>query len=90
MFTRGTIYRAAGWTVGAISKPRVRDRSKPRVGTRRAYRSNLNGPASDGAGKIRWEKEVRAPRLSLGHGVAGQVYDPFGSAQAESNAGITV
>lgn len=51
----GTIYRAAGWTPAAIAKPRVRDRSKPRVGTRRDYRSNLNGASPDGAGKVRWE-----------------------------------
>ncbi len=56
----GTIYRAAGWTPGYFSKPRVRDRSKPRVGTRRDYRSNLNGIAPDGAGKMRWELELWA------------------------------
>ncbi len=54
----GTIYRAAGWTIGYVSKPRVRDRSKPRRGTRRDYRSNLNGLAPDGAAKVRWEMEL--------------------------------
>lgn len=54
----GTIYRAAGWKIGAESKNRVRDRSKPRVGTRRAYRSNLNGVAPNAAGKVRWEIEL--------------------------------
>lgn len=52
---RGTIYRAAGWTPAHITKARIRDRSKPRVGTRRDYRSNLNGPSPDGAAKMRWE-----------------------------------
>jgi hypothetical protein len=51
----GTIYRAAGWEIGAVAKPRTRDRSKLRVGTRRSYRSNLNGLAPDAAGKVRWE-----------------------------------
>jgi hypothetical protein len=51
----GTIYRAAGWSVGAVANPRTRDRSKPRRGTTRAYRSNLNGSAPDAAGKVRWE-----------------------------------
>lgn len=51
----GTIYKAAGWEVCYISKPRIRDRSTPRVGTSRAYRSNLNGITPDAAGKARWE-----------------------------------
>jgi hypothetical protein len=51
----GTIYKASNWTQGAVSKARARDRSKPRVGTRRDYRSNLNGAAPDAAEKIRWE-----------------------------------
>lgn len=63
---RGTIYRAAGWSAAHFAKPRQRDRSKPRIGTRRAYRSNLNGIEPDAAGKVRWEKRavrtVRAPR----------------------------
>lgn len=52
----GTIYKAAGWVVGYISKARIRDRSKPRVGTERMYRSNLNGSEPDAAPKARWEK----------------------------------
>jgi hypothetical protein len=56
----GTIYRAAGWSIGAVAKPRQRDRSKPRVGTQRAYRSNLNGASPDAAGKIRWELDADA------------------------------
>ena len=51
----GTIYKAAGWTPAHYAKPRQRDRSKPRRGTRRDYRSNLNGRAPDGAAKVRWE-----------------------------------
>ncbi len=56
----GTIYRAAGWDPTHHAKPRIRDRSKPRVGSggRRDYRSNLNGQAPDGAGKVRWEKAL--------------------------------
>lgn len=56
----GTIYLAAGWTPAFHSKPRQRDRSKARVGTRRDYRSNLNGEAPDGAGKIRWELAIKS------------------------------
>lgn len=52
---QGTIYRAANWTASYYSKPRQRDRSKPRKGTRRDYRSNQNGVAPDAAGKVRWE-----------------------------------
>lgn len=53
----GTIYRAAGWDPAYFSKARQRDRSKARIGTRRDYRSNLNGSEPDAAGKIRWEKK---------------------------------
>jgi hypothetical protein len=52
---RGTIYRAAGWTAAYESKPRVRDRSGTRVGTRRMYRWSLNGIEPDAAAKVRWE-----------------------------------
>lgn len=52
----GTIYKASGWAVEYVSKPRVRDRSKARVGTRRDYRNNKNGEAPDAAGKARWAK----------------------------------
>ena len=58
----GTIYRAAGWTAEHESKPRVRDRSKPRVGTSRMYRTNLNGASPDASAKIRWAKDLRAER----------------------------
>jgi hypothetical protein len=51
----GTIYKAAGWTPAHLTIARTRDRSKSRVGTRRAYRSNLNGASPDAAGKMRWE-----------------------------------
>lgn len=57
---KGTIYKAAGWSVGYVAKPRLRDRSKPRKGTRRDYRSNLNGLDVDGAAKVRWEMELVA------------------------------
>lgn len=52
----GTIYLAAGWTPAYVSRPRIRDRSKNRVGCNRLYRSNLNGIAVDAAPKVRWEK----------------------------------
>jgi hypothetical protein len=51
----GTIYKAAGWTPAFHSKARVRDRTPNRVGTRRAYRTDLNGQAAAAAGKTRWE-----------------------------------
>ena len=54
----GTIYRAAGWTPAWVTKARVRDRSKNRVGTNRAYRSDANGLAPAGAAKTRWEISV--------------------------------
>ena len=54
----GTIYKAAGWIPAWETKARVRDRSKPRVGTRRAYRSNANGAAPDASPKTRWELPV--------------------------------
>ena len=54
----GTIYKAAGWAVEYVSKPRIRDRSKPRVGTDRMYRSNKNGIEPDAAGKARWAKPL--------------------------------
>ena len=54
----GTIYKAAGWTAAYVSKPRVRDRSKPRAGSDRMYRTNLNGVAPDASAKVRWEKEL--------------------------------
>lgn len=51
----GTIYKASGWKIGNVASPRVRDRSKPRAGTKRAYRSNLNGIETDASAKVRWE-----------------------------------
>lgn len=54
----GTIYKASGWVAAYTSKPRVRDRSKPRAGTNRMYRTNLNGVAVDASAKVRWEKEI--------------------------------
>lgn len=54
----GCIYKAAGWTAAYISKPRIRDRSKPRVGTQRMYRSNINGVETDASAKVRWEKTL--------------------------------
>lgn len=51
----GTIYRASGWSPIYVGNERVRDRSKPRVGTTRAYRVNLNGVDVDAAPKVRWE-----------------------------------
>ena len=50
----GTIYKAAGWIPEWETKPRVRDRSKPRVGTRRPYRSDSNGASPASAAKTRW------------------------------------
>lgn len=54
----GTIYRAAGWTAAYTSKPRQRDRSGTRAGTRRMYRWNLNGVEPDAAAKVRWEMRL--------------------------------
>jgi len=55
---QGTIYMASGWTIGHISKPRIRNRSKNRIGTGRKYRTNLNGIEADASPKIRWEKDL--------------------------------
>jgi hypothetical protein len=54
----GTIYKASNWEREYVSKARVRDRSKLRVGTDRAYRSNSNGAAVDGSEKIRWGIDI--------------------------------
>lgn len=56
----GTIYKASNWTTTWTAKARVRDRSKPRIGTRRDYRSNLNGVDVDASEKVRWELPLRA------------------------------
>ena len=50
----GTIYKASNWSVDYVSKERTRDRSKKRIGTNRAYRSNINGVETDSSAKIRW------------------------------------
>lgn len=53
----GTIYRAAGWTVGRKQRARKRDRSKPRP-SGRLYRTRQNGMDVDVSAKIRWECEI--------------------------------
>ncbi len=58
----GTIYKAANWKVGAIAKARVRDRSKNRAGTSRAYRKNINGIDADASEKVRWELPLNTQR----------------------------
>jgi hypothetical protein len=55
----GTIYKASGWAIEYTSKPRVRDRSKNRVGTTRLYRSNKNGSIPDSSAKARWSKLLK-------------------------------
>lgn len=54
----GTIYKASGWVPAWVTKARVRDRSKPRVGTNRKYRSDCNGLSAASSEKIRWEKTL--------------------------------
>ena len=61
----GTIYKAAGWVPAYTSRPRVRDRSKPRAGSARMYRTNANGAAVDSAAKIRWEKEFQTQQRGV-------------------------
>ena len=56
---KGTIYKACGWSAAQTTTARVRDRSKNRIGTNRAYRSNINGVQCDAGAKVRWEKTVR-------------------------------
>jgi hypothetical protein len=56
---KGTIYRAAGWTAAHTSKPRIRDRTTKRPGTRRDYRWNINGTEQDASAKVRWEFSLR-------------------------------
>lgn len=50
----GTCYKAAGWRVAYVFKPRVRDRSTKRP-SGRMYRWNINSAAPDAAAKARWE-----------------------------------
>lgn len=54
----GTIYKAAGWHKAYTSRPRIRDRSKPRIGTDRMYRANMNGTDTDASAKVRWERKL--------------------------------
>jgi len=51
----GTIYKASNWQAAYRSAPRYRDRSKPRVGTQRMYRTMINSVDVDAAAKVRWE-----------------------------------
>ncbi len=51
---KGTIYKAAGWTLVNITNARTRDRSKPRPNGR-AYRTDTNGTAAHSSPKARWE-----------------------------------
>jgi len=50
----GTIYKASNWHREYFSRPRIRDRSKSRIGTKRNYRSDINSSRVAAAGKIRW------------------------------------
>ena len=54
----GTIYRAANWHVGYVSKARARDRSVGLV-ARSRYRTDANGSAPAAAEKNRWELALR-------------------------------
>lgn len=86
----GTIYKAAGWSVEYVSKPRIRDRSKKRVGTNRMYRTNKNGAAPDSAGKARWAKKLDAPnRISDGTGsFATRPNRPLGASEKNVTTSI--
>jgi hypothetical protein len=55
----GAIYRACGWTATHTSSPRIRNRNKPRRGTNRLYRTNLNGIEADACAKTRWEQVLK-------------------------------
>ena len=54
----GTIYKASNWVRAFVAKGRRRDRSRPRKGTLRAYRSNINSDAVDASTKVRWEMKL--------------------------------
>ncbi|GAA5522405.1 hypothetical protein LQ318_11700 [Aliifodinibius salicampi] len=54
----GTIYKAAGWEVGHITKARKRKRDYKKPGTDRLYRKDSNGKDVASARKLRWEKEL--------------------------------
>lgn len=58
---RGTIYLAANWTPEYYSRPRARDRSKNRTGTKRKYRTDLNTVSVASSGKIRWAYTFGVP-----------------------------
>lgn len=68
---KGTIYKAAGWIPAhkVAPKRRVRDRNKPRAGTNRPYRQDINGTAIAAAPKIRWEIRLmsNAERIQRAH-----------------------
>lgn len=49
----GTIYKAAGWHIEYVSKPRVRKRGYSEARGRN-YRTSINGQTPDAAGKARW------------------------------------
>ena len=51
----GTIYKATNWHIAYVGKKRYRDRSKPRAGTNRMYRWNINSDDVDAVAKVRWE-----------------------------------
>lgn len=60
---RGTIYKAAGWTPVAVSRPRFRNREPNRVGTNRKYRSDSNGNTPAASAKIRWQLGLRGQKF---------------------------
>ena len=57
----GIIYKASNWIPEYFSRPRTRDRSKPRKGTKRNYRSDINTKAVASSGKIRWAYYLDRP-----------------------------
>ena len=57
----GTIYKACGWVAESVTVERVRDRSKNRTNTTRAYRSNINGVEPDKSSKVRWAVRIKRP-----------------------------
>lgn len=79
---QGTIYKAANWIPEYESKPRIRDRSKPRSGTNRMYRSSINGVEADASAKVRWAicltKSQKAPEIASGESaVHDSIYTPM-------------
>lgn len=54
----GTIYKASNWYIDYVGGYRIRDRSKPRKGTNRAYRSDSNGLKPNASKKIRWALDL--------------------------------